>query len=35
MVDTGPTAAGFGEAATLSFCVAEGFAIETEADGSP
>jgi hypothetical protein len=35
VADTGPDAAGFTGTTTLSFCVAEAFAVETEADGSP
>jgi len=35
VADTGPAAAGFIGATTLSFWVAGAFAVETEADGSP
>lgn len=35
VADTGPAAVGFGGATILSFCVAEAFAVETEAGGSP
>jgi hypothetical protein len=35
VADTSPAAAGFWGATTLSFCIAEAFAVETEAEGSP
>jgi hypothetical protein len=35
VADTGPAGGGFAGAMALSFCVTEGFAVETEADGSP
>ena len=35
VADTGPAAKGFSGATTLSFCVADAFAVATEADGSP
>jgi hypothetical protein len=35
MADTGPAGGSFAGATTLSFCVAEAFTVEMEADGSP